>query len=103
MSGKTLALFRYVQLGLVETTAPHEILNGRDYKSFIVIEGPVHELQMLLHILLKEVRGRQGVGVRFHISRGQYWCRPSHSKSGAMRLRTFFRLINTPQTPYSQT
>ena len=23
-------------------------------------------------------------------------------KSGAMRLRTFFRLINTPQTPYGQ-
>ena len=58
MSGKTLALFRYLELGLVETTALHEILNGRDHKSFIVIEGPVHELHMFLHTLLKNFRGR---------------------------------------------
>ena len=84
MSGKTLALFRYLCLGLVETTALHEILNGRDHKSFIVIESPVHELQMFLHILLKDIRGRQRAGTLFYIN------------SGAMRLRTFFRLINTP-------
>ena len=27
---------------------------------------------------------------------------PLYIKSDAMRLRTFFRLINTPQTPYGQ-
>jgi hypothetical protein len=90
MSSKTLALFRYLDPGLVETTALHEILNGRDHKSFIVIEGPIHELQMFLHTLLKNTRGRQRAGTLFYIN------------SGAMRLRTFFRLINTPQTPYGQ-
>ena len=57
MPGKTLALFRYLCLGLVETTTLHEILNGRNHKSFLVIESPVHELQMFLHKLLKNFRG----------------------------------------------
>jgi len=65
MSDKTLALFRYLYLGLVETAARHEILNGRDHKRFIVIEGPVHELHMFLHILLKAIRGRQRAGILF--------------------------------------
>jgi len=90
MAGKTLALFRYLALGLVETTALHEIVNGRDHKRFIVIEGPIHELHMFLHILLKNIRGRWRAGTLFSIN------------GGAMRLRTFFCLINTPQTPYGQ-
>jgi len=77
-------------LGLVETAALHEILNGRDHKNFIVIEGLIHELQMFLHTLLKDIRGRQRAGTLLSIN------------SGAVRLRTFFRLINTPQTPYGQ-
>jgi hypothetical protein len=61
MSGQTLALFRDLYLGLVQTTALHEILNGRDHKRFLIIEGPVHELQMFLHKLLRNIRGRQRV------------------------------------------
>jgi hypothetical protein len=44
MPGKTLALFRDLCLVLVATTTLHEILNGRDHTSFLVIESPVHEL-----------------------------------------------------------
>jgi hypothetical protein len=44
MSGKPLALFRCLYLGLVETAALDELLNARDQESFVVIEGPVHEL-----------------------------------------------------------
>jgi hypothetical protein len=90
MASQTLALFRDLYVGLVETTALHKIVNGRDYKRFLVIEGPVHELQMFLHQLLRNVRGRERAG------------RLLETKSSAMRLRTFFCLINTPQTPYSQ-
>jgi hypothetical protein len=57
MPRKTLALFRYLCLGLVETTTLHKILNGGDYNNFFVIEGSVHELQMFMHKLLQNFRG----------------------------------------------
>ncbi len=62
MPCETCELFGHFQVSLIETTALHEILNDGYQNGFIVIQGTVHELQVLLHELLKGCRGRHMTG-----------------------------------------
>ena len=103
MSGKSLVLFRPLHSGPIETAALYEILNARDQESVIVIEGPVHELHMFLHKLLKGFRRGQRTRTLFSVDHVPHWGHLLCSQRGIMQLRTPFSLSNTPQTPYGQT
>jgi hypothetical protein len=98
-----LALFRPLYCGPVETAALDEILHDRDQERVIVIEGPVHKLQMFLHKLLKGVQRGQRIRSFFSVDHVPHWGHFLESTCYTIRLRTSFSLGNTPKTPYGQT